>query len=417
MTIIWTILSWILKLVAALLVFGLIILIHEFGHFIVAKWNKVRVNEFAIGMGPTLCKWGKGETTYSLRLIPMGGFCAMEGEDEGSPTPSAFGGNADREEPAPLAPVDADEVTGGTAETAEEQFPEELRSEPMDLSRSFAYKKVWQRILIVVAGAFMNLVLGFLLLLSYNLFCTHGDYVLAFLSCTNTIGAIDESFETPLQSGDTIVSMDGERMYSYMDFMTFLQTDEDGKFDMVVKRPAADGSTEKVTLEDVDFYLTVDEETGVRYLDYDLRFITYSPKITTVLQQTAKQEFSLMVYTWRSLKYMLQGKYGLNDLSGPIGTIDVIGDAVENAVQEEDRSIGIGYLLFLISLLTVNIGIVNLLPLPALDGGRLIFLIWEGITRRPIPAKYEGIVHAVGMALLILLMIVVAFSDVFKLIG
>ena len=124
-----------------------------------------------------------------------------------------------------------------------------------------------------------------------------------------------------------------------------------------------------------------------------------------------------MVYTWRSLKYMLQGKYGLNDLSGPIGTIDVIGDAVENAVQEEDRSIGIGYLLFLISLLTVNIGIVNLLPLPALDGGRLIFLIWEGITRRPIPAKYEGIVHAVGMALLILLMIVVAFSDVFKLIG
>ncbi|MBQ8752219.1 MAG: site-2 protease family protein, partial [Clostridia bacterium] len=97
-------------MVAALIIFGIIILVHEFGHFIVAKLNKVRVNEFAIGMGPTLFKWGKGETTYSLRLIPMGGFCAMEGEDEGSPTPSALGGNADREPAAPLAPVDAEAV-------------------------------------------------------------------------------------------------------------------------------------------------------------------------------------------------------------------------------------------------------------------------------------------------------------------
>ena len=173
-----------LKIIAALIVFGIIILIHEFGHFIVAKCCKVRVNEFAIGMGPRLLKWGKGETTYSLRIIPMGGFCAMEGEDEGAPTPSALGGNADREnaESVPLPPVE-----GQTAESAENaailpETPAEdsaadadaelaAAAEPeADTSRSFAHKKVWQRILIVVAGAFMNLVLGFLLLLGYNLF-------------------------------------------------------------------------------------------------------------------------------------------------------------------------------------------------------------------------------------------------------
>ena len=408
MAIIWKI----LEIVAALVIFGIIILVHEFGHFIVAKLNKVRVNEFAIGMGPTLFRWGKKETVYSLRLIPMGGFCAMEGEDEGAPTPSALGGNADREPAPPLAPVDADAVE--SEETAE---PEETVTEPVDTSRSFAHKKVWQRMLIVVAGAFMNLVLGFVLLMCYNLFCTNGEYVLATLSCTNTIAVIDESFETPLQPGDTVVSMDGERMFSYMDFMMFLQTDEDGKFDMVVDRPTANGGKERLTFEDVDFYLTVDEDTGVRWLDYDMHFAVYQPRITTVIQHTVRQEFSLVTYTVRSLKYMLQGRFGLNDLSGPVGTIDVIGDAVQNAVTEEDKSIGIGSLLFMIALLTVNIGIINMLPLPALDGGRFLFLLWEGLTRKPVPAKYEGWVHAIGMILLVLLMVVVAFSDVFKLIG
>ena len=421
-----TVLPVVLKILAALVVFGIIILIHEFGHFIVAKCCKVRVNEFAIGMGPRLLKWGKGETTYSLRLIPMGGFCAMEGEDEGAPTPSALGGNADRvpKEAEPLLPVqdrtdgeslpEGDASPDGNEGTAGGETPAESDNVP-DPSRSFACKKLWQRILIVVAGAFMNLVLGFLLLLGYNLFCTSGEYVLAFLSCTQTIHSVDESFETDLQPGDTILRMDGERLYSYMDFVTFLQTDEDGLFDIEVRRPTADGKSETLTLEQVDFHLTVDEETGLRYLNYKMNFTTYHPTAASIIPQTIRQEYSLVVYTYRSLKYMLQGKFGLNDLSGPIGTIDVIGDAVQNAVQEKDRAIGVGYLLFLISLLTVNIGVVNLLPLPALDGGRLVFLIWEGITRRPVPAKYEGIVHLIGMALLILLMIVVAFSDVLKL--
>jgi regulator of sigma E protease len=357
-------------------------------------------------MGPRLLKWGKKETTYSLRLFPLGGFCSMEGEDEGAPTPSALGGHADSDEA--LLPTDENDKNDGEPQ-------EELL--PPDTSRSFAHKKVWQRILIVIAGAFMNLLLGFILILCYNLFCTSGDYVLAHLSCTTTIANVGENFDTPLQAGDTIVKMDGERLYSHMDFITFLQTDEDGKFDVLVERPQADGTMKDVLLEDVDFYLTTNEETGLRYLNYKMDFFIHDITAGTVIQTTAKQEFSVLVYTWRSLKYMLQGKYGLNDLSGPVGTIDIIGDAVQNAVEEEDRSIGIGFLLFLVALLTINIGVVNLLPLPALDGGRLVFLIWEGITRRPVPAKYEGIVHLIGMILLLILSVFIAFNDVLKIFG
>ncbi|MBE6793097.1 MAG: hypothetical protein E7534_06355 [Ruminococcaceae bacterium] len=401
------VISTVLKILAAIVVFGIIILVHEFGHFIVARMMKVRVIEFAIGMGPRLLKWGKKDTTYSLRLFPLGGFCSMEGEDEGAPTPSALGGHADTDGEEALLP----------SEDTEEIAAQEPVILPPDTSRSFAHKKVWQRILIVIAGAFMNLLLGFILILCYNLFCTSGDYVLAHLSCTTTIATVGEEFDTPLKPGDTIVKMDGERLYSYMDFVTFLQTDEDGKFDVLVERPQADGTKSEQLLEDVDFYLTTDEETGLRYLDYEMQFYVYLPTAGTIVQQTAKQEFSILVYTVRSLKYMLQGKYGLNDLSGPVGTIDIIGDAVQNAVTEEDRSVGIGFLLFLVALLTINIGVVNILPLPALDGGRLLFLIWEGITRRPVPPKYEGIVHLVGMILLVLLSIVIAFSDVLKIFG
>ncbi len=403
------VISTILKILAAIVVFGIIILVHEFGHFIVARIMKVRVIEFAIGMGPRLFKWGKKDTTYSLRLFPLGGFCSMEGEDEGAPTPSALGGHADTDGEGPLLPSE-DAESEGTPE-------QENVGLPSNTSRSFAHKKVWQRILIVVAGAFMNLLLGFILIFCYNLFCTSGDYVLAHLSCTTTIATVGEDFDTPLMPGDTILEMDGERLYSYMDFITFLQTDDDGKFDVVIERPQADGTKAEELLKDVDFYLTEDKETGLRYLDYEMQFYVYLPKASTIVQQTAKQEFSILVYTVRSLKYMLQGKYGLNDLSGPVGTIDIIGDAVQNAVTEEDASIGVGFLLFLVALLTINIGVVNLLPLPALDGGRLLFLIWEGITRRPVPAKYEGIVHLIGMILLVLLSIVIAFSDVLKIFG
>ena len=139
--------------------------------------------------------------------------------------------------------------------------------------------------------------------------------------------------------------------------------------------------------------------------------------VWTTLEQSARTECSVAVMVWRSLGGLLSGKYGLNELSGPVGTVDVIGDTVANAVASEDWRTGLSSVLMLVILLTVNVGIFNLLPVPALDGGRMLFLIWEGVTRRPVPQKYEAVVHAVGFVLLLILIVIVTFSDVIKLFG
>lgn len=374
-----------LKILAALFIFGIIIMVHEWGHFLVAKWMKVRVNEFAIGMGPKLISWGKGETQYSLRLFPIGGFCAMEGEDDGAPTPAAMGGNADRSE-------------------------EEHAGDSAGESGSFAEKPVWRRVLIVVAGATMNLVLGFLVLLCTFAFCQkQADNGRVYFNST-TIAELPETspaYETGLRVGDTVLRVNGKRIATDMDLSMLMQSDEDGVLSMVVRR---DG--EKLTLPAVQFRLATDEETGTRYLIYDFKVQGVERNVWTTVKQAGKMEYSMTVMVWRSLGDLLSGRYGLNDLSGPVGTVDYIGDAVSQAVSQD----GWRTLLTMIALITINVGVFNLLPLPALDGGRLLFLIIEGVTRKRIPAKYEGIVHFIGLLLLFALMIVVTFSDIRKLI-
>ena len=370
----------ILKILAALLLLGVVIMIHEFGHFLAARAMGVRVNEFAIGMGPKLLKFRKGETLYTIRAIPIGGFCAMEGEDEEAPTPSAIGGNSDRD------------------------------SEPADETRSFAHKKVWQRIVIVVAGALMNLLLGFVLLLVYNGFLQEPyDDKGTVLFPTTTIARLDEStpaYQTGLRAGDTILSINGRRVLMDSDMAMEMQNDADGVLQMVVQR-----GEEKVTLDGVTFELRKDEETGRNYLVYDFVVLGEVRTVGNTITQSAKQEVSVATIVWRSLIDMVRGRYGLNDLSGPVGTVDIIADAVGEVNTLE----GWQTLVMLLVMITVNLGVFNLLPLPALDGGRLIFLLWELVTRRRVPQKFEGIVHFVGLLLLILLMLVVSYSDVTKL--
>ncbi len=370
----------ILKILAALLLLGVLIMIHEFGHFLAARAMGVRVNEFAIGMGPKIFKWRKGDTLYSVRALPLGGFCAMEGEDEEAPTPSAIGGNSDRD------------------------------LEPADETRSFAHKKVWQRLVIVVAGAVMNLLLGFLLLLVYNGFLQEPyDDKGTVLFPTTTIARLDEdtsAYQTGLRVGDTILSINGRRVRMDSDMAMEMQNDADGVLQMVVLR-----DEQKVTLDAVKFELKHDEETGRNYLVYDFVVLGKVRTFGNTITQSAKQELSVATIVWRSLVDMVRGRYGLNDLSGPVGTVDVIADAVGGANSLE----GWQTLVMLMVMITVNLGVFNLLPLPALDGGRLIFLLWEGITRRRVPAKFEGVVHFVGLLLLILLMLVVSYSDITKL--
>ncbi len=379
------------KILAALLIFGLIIMLHEFGHFIVAKLCRVKVNEFAIGMGPKLLQFGKGETKYTLRLLPIGGFCAMEGEDPETEMPESLGGSGFQK---------------GT-ET------------PSNDGRAFYQKKVWQRILIVVAGAVMNLVLGYVLLVVNYAFCQTPNDKGDVLFSTTQIHSLEEdtpAYQTGLRPKDTILSINGRRVLTAeYDMVSALQSDEDGVFDMVVRRETAHGKSEKVALDDVTFRLTTDE-AGNRYLQYDFIVVGEKRTFGNVFSYALKSEYSLGVMVWRTLGDLFTGKYGLNDLSGPVGTVDVIGDAVENAVTHTNRLAGLSSLFTLITLITVNVGVFNLLPLPALDGGRLVFLLFELVFRRKVPAKYEGIVNFVGLILLLLLMLAVTYSDITKLV-
>lgn len=376
-----------LRILGALLALNVLVLIHEFGHFIVAKLCGVKVNEFAIGMGPKLFGWGKGETLYSIRLLPIGGFCAMEGEDEGAPTPSALGGNADREEMN------------------------------QNTDRSFATKKVWQRIFIVLAGPVMNLVLGFVLcLVNYGALQEMHPVYDEVLFPTTTIARLERdtpAYVSGLRAGDTIVEVNGRRIWMDTDLTLEMQNDADGVLQMKVQRPTKDGK-EKVTLEGVRFSLAEDSETGRRYLKYDFALLGESRTFWNTVTHSAKQEMSIATVVWRTLVDLIRGNYGLNDLSGPVGTVDIIADTVGDAVSNPGLRVW-SNLLMLMIMISVNLGVFNLLPLPALDGGRLLFLIWEGITRKPMPQKYEAVVHFVGIVLLMLLMLLVTYSDITKL--
>ncbi len=348
-------------IIIALLVFGVIIAIHEFGHFIVAKLCGIRVNKFAIGMGPVIFKKQGKETEYSLRLFPVGGFCAMEGED------------ADSDDP-----------------------------------RAFSKKCVPKRMAVVVAGAVMNIVLGFLLILTTTLLyqdvvtTTIADFTYTEDTETGERTSTSTSETCGLQIGDTIISVDGMRILTDTDLSYKLQSIENDGVTVVVER---DG--ERVTLENVRFYNTATE--GV--LDF---YVHAEPcNFLNVMEYSALNTISTGRLIWSSLTDLLTGKYGFNDLSGPVGIIGTIGEAASVGETIVEKLISI---LSLASFITINVGIFNLLPIPALDGARLVFLLIEAIRRKPINPEHEGIVHFIGLALLMLLMVAVTFQDILKMI-
>lgn len=336
----------------AIVFFGLIIFIHEFGHFFTAKLNGVTVHEFSIGMGPLLFKFRKGETLYSLRLLPIGGFNRMEGEDEES-----------------------------------------------ESDRAFCNKKVWRRIIIVAAGATMNLLLGFLMLGVINgtddLIGTRtvADFYDTAVSC-----------DYGLQVGDKIVEINGRHIFNSTDLSYAMARDQDAVYDFVVVR---DG--EKVKLENVKF--GTKDVDGRQTVIFD--FILYGVEKTPwlVLRNTFLDTVSTARVVWLSLFDLVTGRYGLRDLSGPIGTISAISNVVtgEQGTPVGERILTVVEIMAFIS---INIGVFNLLPIPALDGGRLFFLFIEAILRRPILPKYEKYVHAAGMVLLLGLIAVVSVKDI-----
>lgn len=346
----------ILLIIIAVLLFGFMIFIHEFGHFFTAKLSGVRVNEFAIGMGPTIFKFQRQDTKYSIRLLPIGGFCSMEGEDEESPRDDAFNN-----------------------------------------------KPVWKRMIIVVAGVIMNILFG--IILSVIILCQQNAFPSTVIS-----GFADNAIsnQNGLQVGDKILSINGYKIYTDKDLSFALATDKDFSLDMVVER-----NGEIVNLNDVKFG-SVEASNGSKVLQLDFTVKPIKKTFASVITQSLKSTISNVRIVWSSLIGIIMGRFSLNELAGPIGTASVISE-VAGAGLQYGFVYAVNNILNIMALITINLGIFNLLPLPALDGGRLLFLIIEAIRRKPINPKYEGIIHMIGFIVLLAFMIFISLNDVFRL--
>ena len=343
----------VLYVILALVVFGLLVMIHELGHFLVARAFGVGIHEFSIGMGPKLFskKGKKHETVYSLRALPIGGYVSMEGEDEESDRPDAFGN-----------------------------------------------KKVWQRILIVIAGPMMNILLGFLLMLIVVVTTIHpttGNISLA----SNQIASFQEGATSPsygLQQYDTVTHVNGTRVHTGDELVYEIMHEGHRPVDLTVTR-----GEETLVLEDVIFPGKSVE--GVAFGSYD--FLVYAEQVSvgTVLKHTYFRSVSMVKMILDSLGDLFTGRFGLNAVSGPIGVTEELGNAAAK---------GFNVFLRLVVLITVNLGVFNLLPIPALDGGRLLFLLIELVLRRPVNKNVEGYIHFAGIMILFGIMILVACKDI-----
>ena len=341
-----------MKIVVSLIVFSIIILFHELGHFLLAKKNGIKVNEFSLGLGPTI--WGvtKGETKYSLKLLPFGGACMMEGEDEESTDNRAFGS-----------------------------------------------KSVWARISVVAAGPVFNFIMA--LVFSFVIICFTGYDLPILKDVTPGYAAA----EAGLQAGDVIVEMNGKNIHFYRDISAYGMYHAGEPVEVVYERDGVEYTTTLVP--------KYDEELG-RYL-YGFIGTTYRQKESNNIFVLAKYSVHEVGYwidsTIQSLRLLVTGGVSMNEMSGPVGIVDAIGDSYEETV-----TLGIGYvmiqMMYICVFLSANLGVMNLLPIPALDGGRLVFLIIEAIRGKKIDQEKEGFVHFVGLMLLLLLMVFIMFNDI-----
>ncbi len=340
-----------LSILIALLIFCVIIVVHEFGHFVVARLCSITVQEFSIGMGPVIFKKQGKSTLFTIRVFPIGGFCQM-GEDEESDDPNAF------------------------------------RKKP-----------VLYKMAVIAAGAIMNLILGFIL--SVALMLSNGEAV-----SSKIVYFADDavSKQYGLEMNDVIDKVNGVKVFTVQDITYQLGNDEDGIVDFVVVR-----NGEKVKLDGVHFALAKDEATGKQTLTYDFKVAREKITAANIIPYSFKTSIYYGRIILMSLGDIIQGKFGINDLSGPVGIVTVIGDVAK------EHGFDPGFILEMAILISINIGIFNLLPLPALDGGRLVFLLIEGIRRKTLKAEVEGMIHFVGLALLMVLMVVVTFNDIKKL--
>ena len=347
----------IISIIIFFIIFGVLVISHEGGHFLIAKANGIRVNEFSVGMGPELFKKQKGETLYTIRLLPIGGACIFDG-------------------------MDGLQEEKGTQD-----------------EHSFQKAKVWSRIATVLAGPFFNFLTAYLMALVVTGFSVWNFPVVSEV--------MDQSAaqEAGLQQGDTILSMNGEKIHMAQEATLISQLNSDGNvFDIVYQRGESQYETKltpKYSDKDKRYYMGVyigqaGKVTGAKIIPYAGYTVEYYLKAT-----------------YKSLIMLVEGKLGKDSVSGPVGMVKMVDDTYEEAKPYGLPSVVLT-MLDLALLLSVNLGVMNLLPIPALDGGRLVFLLLEVIRGKPVPPEKEGLVHLAGMVALMVLMVFVMFNDITK---
>ena len=349
-----------LYILLAVFLFGVLIAIHEFGHFFTAKLLGVKVNEFAIGMGPALWSRQKGETLYALRAFPVGGYCAMEGEDEDTGDP-----------------------------------------------RAFTRQAGWKKVVILCAGSFMNLVLG--LVITVALFLGVSQARVPVI--TQFADGFQHQGADGLMEGDRILSVDGHGIWVYADVQTYLSRNDGNGVDLVVER---DGK--RVALKDFPmFRYDYTYDNGV-YHGFGLIFGQVDD--LSLLERVAQgwaQTFDFARIVWMSLGDLVTGRVAVSELSGVIGVVDVVSEV---GAGSETVAEGVQNVFYFMALIAVNLAVMNMLPIPALDGGRVFFVLLNGViyavSRRRIPERYEGYVHAGAFVLLLVLLAAVALHDVWN---
>ena len=392
--------SFIVTFIAAVFVFSAVIAIHEFGHFMVAKLCGVQVNEFSIGMGPVLCKRVRKGTQYSIRALPVGGFVALEGEESpeskqaeerSNPSAADGGSSPSRGAKADAGKLDLPPLSGEVAEPTGSDG--EVSPSGIPLNEA----PVWQRALIMLAGAGMNFVLGFVVMAI--LITAQSEPI-----TSKVLYQVEENAlcgQTGLQAGDKILAVNGRRCFVANDILYELMRTEDYTADFTVLR---DGK--KVELPGVQFD-TWQDDKGETHMS--LGFTVYGIKKTplNVLKEAGNSVLYYGRIIFASLSDLLRGRESINDLSGPVGIVTAIGQAASYGWQD---------LLEMLALITVNVGIFNLLPFPALDGGKVVFLLIEGVTGHAVPEKIQSGLIVAAFALLFGLMIFATYNDILRLI-
>ena len=340
----------------AILLFSLLIFVHELGHFVAAKLSGVQVNEFSMFMGPAIVKWQRGETLYAIRTIPIGGYCAMEGEDMDTDNP-----------------------------------------------RSFQKAAWWKRLIILVAGAVMNFIIGLVLMaVIYIPAKSVTSPVIAEVTPGCTIVS-----EDGLHVGDRFLEIDGEKIRMSSDFSLILSLNPGDVHDVVVERDGRKVVLDKFRMEK---HLFPGEETQRYGFSFGVEELTFSGK----LKYTWLESVNVIRTVRLSLQMLLTGQAGLQDMSGPAGILKVMSDTAASADNTFDAIMN---LLYFGGFIAINLAVMNLLPIPALDGGRVVGLLLisgiEAVTHKKVDSKYEGYIHGAGMILLLALMAVVTFKDIF----